>query len=92
MGAPFRILENGLNSITRRRMNMEPGQVRILLAIFSFFLSFVMLQNEGIAQVSARKIYVVPVSGTVDPGMARIPFWFLNWIPSAAASIPPYRS
>ena len=70
MGAPFRILENGLNSITRRRMNMEPGQVRILLAIFSFFLSFVMLQNEGIAQVSARKIYVVPVSGTVDPGMA----------------------
>jgi membrane-bound serine protease (ClpP class) len=51
-------------------MNMEPGQVRILLAIFSFFLSFVMLQNEGIAQVSARKIYVVPVSGTVDPGMA----------------------
>jgi membrane-bound serine protease (ClpP class) len=49
---------------------MEPGQVRILLAIFSFFLSFVMLQNEGIAQVSARKIYVVPVSGTVDPGMA----------------------
>jgi membrane-bound serine protease (ClpP class) len=51
-------------------MNMGSGQVRILLAIFSFFLSFVMLQNEGIAQVSARKIYVVPVSGTVDPGMA----------------------
>ena len=70
MGAPFRMLENGLNSITRRRMNMGSGQVRVLLAIFSFFLSFVMLQNEGIAQVSARKIYVVPVSGTVDPGMA----------------------
>ena len=70
MGAPFRILENGLNSITKRRMNVGSGQVRILLAIFSFFLSFVMLQKEGIAQVSARKIYVVPVSGTVDPGMA----------------------
>jgi membrane-bound serine protease (ClpP class) len=70
MDALFRILENGLNSITRRRMNMGSGQDRILLAIFSFFLSFVMLQNEGITQVSARKIYVVPVSGTVDPGMA----------------------
>jgi len=70
MGAPFRILENGLNSITRHRMNMGLGQARIFFAIFSFFLSFVMLQKEGIAQVSARKIYVVPVSGTVDPGMA----------------------
>ncbi|UCD81869.1 MAG: hypothetical protein JSW26_10715, partial [Desulfobacterales bacterium] len=59
-----------MNSITRRRMNMGSGQARILCAIFSFSLSIVMLQNVGIAQALARKIYVVPVSGTVDPGMA----------------------
>jgi len=29
-----------------------------------------MMHNVGIAQASVRKVYVVPVSGTVDPGMA----------------------
>ena len=55
---PFRFLENGLNAIARRRTNIRSGQVRILFAIFSFFLSFVMLQNVCLAQASARGEYV----------------------------------
>jgi membrane-bound serine protease (ClpP class) len=70
MGFPFRVLENGLNAIARRRMNIRSEQPKILFAIFSLFLSFVILNNAGIVQASVRKIYVVPVSGTVDPGMA----------------------
>ena len=64
-----------------------------------------MLQNICLAQASAREVYVVNVSGTVDPGMAafikralgvpltiQIPILFLKWIPSADVSIPHYRS
>ena len=69
-GFPFRVLENGLNAIARRRTNIRSGQVRIIFAIFGFFLSFVMLQNICLAQASAREVSVVNVSGTVDPGMA----------------------
>ena len=59
-----------MNSITKCRINIVSGQVRIILIILSFFLSFFSLKSESSAQVSARNIYVVPVSGTVDPGMA----------------------
>jgi len=41
-----------------------------MFAVFSLFLSFGMLHDVGSAAASARKVYAVPVSGTVDPGMA----------------------
>ena len=59
-----------MNSITRRRINIVSEQARIIIIILSFFLSFFTLKSESSAQVSKLKIYVVPVSGTVDPGMA----------------------
>jgi len=40
------------------------------LAACGLFLSFVVLNNAGLVHASVRKIYVVPVSGMVDPGMA----------------------
>jgi membrane-bound serine protease (ClpP class) len=49
-------------------MVSEP--IKIIIIILSFFLSFFTLKNESIARVSSSAIYVVPVSGTVDPGMA----------------------
>ena len=59
-----------MNSITRRRINIVSEQARIIIIILSFFLSFFTLKSESSAQVSKLKIYVVSVSGTVDPGMA----------------------
>ena len=59
-----------MNAIARRGTNIRSGQVRIIFAIFSFFLPFFMLQDICLAQASAREVYVVKVSGTVDPGMA----------------------
>jgi len=60
---------SNLNSSTRRRANILSGKVRTII-ILSFFLSFFALIGESSAQGSARNIYIVPVSGTVDPGMA----------------------
>ncbi|NQT70719.1 MAG: serine protease [Desulfobacteraceae bacterium] len=51
-------------------MNIRCGQLRIFLAACGLFLSFIVLNNAGLAHASVRKIYVVPVSGMVDPGMA----------------------
>ncbi|MBW1993296.1 MAG: serine protease [Deltaproteobacteria bacterium] len=51
-------------------MRIRPGHLRIIFAILSLPLSFVMLQHVGIGQAPARKVCVIPVSGTVDPGMA----------------------
>ncbi len=59
-----------LNSSKRRRIKIVSGLAPIFIIILSFFLSFFTLKSESIAQASAPKIYVVPVSGTVDPGMA----------------------
>ena len=61
---------NNLNSSKRRRIKIVSGQAQIFIIILSFFLSSFTLKSESIAQASAPKIYVVPVSGTVDPGMA----------------------
>ena len=38
--------------------------------MLGFFLLLALLPNGGPAQASTRKVYVIPVSGTVDPGMA----------------------
>ena len=75
IGFPFLMhepiaLENGLSSIPKRRMNLRSGQLRIFITLFGFCLAVVLLQSVGLVQASARKVYVVPVSGTVDPGMA----------------------
>ena len=42
----------------------------MLFAIFGIIVSFVMLQNSCLAQTSVREVYVINISGTVDPGMA----------------------
>jgi len=70
MGHPYRILENGLNSISRHRMLRRSGHLRVFIAVCSLFLSFGMLHDVDIVHASARNVYIVPVSGTVDPGMA----------------------
>jgi membrane-bound serine protease (ClpP class) len=59
-----------MNSIARHRMYIRSGKPCFLFAVFSLFLSFGMLHDVGSVTASARKVYVVPVSGTVDPGMA----------------------
>ncbi|MEE8540576.1 MAG: NfeD family protein [Desulfobacterales bacterium] len=59
-----------MNPNTRQKINLRSGQARILFAILSFFLLLVLLPNGRPAQASTRKVYVIPVSGTVDPGMA----------------------
>ena len=51
-------------------MRIRPGHLRIIFAVLGLTLSFVMLQHADFGQASARKVYVIPVSGTVDPGMA----------------------
>ena len=60
---------SNLNSSTRHPANIVSKLARTII-ILSFFLSFFTLTGASSAQESARKIYVVPVSGTVDPGMA----------------------
>jgi membrane-bound serine protease (ClpP class) len=49
---------------------MAPVQAWIFILLLILFLSLFTLNSQLSAQVSERKIYVVPVSGTVDPGMA----------------------
>ncbi len=70
LGSLGRILENNLNVITRCQLGMVSEPIKIIIIILSFFLSFFTLKSESIAQVSSSVIYVVPISGTVDPGMA----------------------
>ena len=59
-----------MNAITRRRTTILSGHVWMYFVIFDFLLSFVMLQNSCLAQASGREVYLVNISGTVDPGMA----------------------
>ncbi|MGD8210750.1 MAG: NfeD family protein [Desulfobacterales bacterium] len=61
-----------MNSITRRQLNAVSviARIIIILLLLKFFLLSFTIESEGSAQVPERKIYVVPVSGTVDPGMA----------------------
>jgi len=43
---------------------------QVLFAILGFFLLWVMLAHAEPAHATTGKVYVIPVSGTVDPGMA----------------------
>ena len=51
-------------------MRIRTEHLRIIFVILGLTLSFAILPHAGIGQASARKVYVIPVSGTVDPGMA----------------------
>ena len=55
---------------TRCRLRMVSEPVKFIILLLSFFLSFSTLESESIAQDSPSEIYVVPVTGTVNPGMA----------------------
>jgi membrane-bound serine protease (ClpP class) len=69
-GFSYRLLENALNDINVRRTTIRSGHVRMLFASFGFILLFAVLQNSCLAQASIREVYVINISGTVDPGMA----------------------
>ena len=64
--SPFRALEIVLNAIIKRRMRMRPEHARMMVAVLGFTLFFVLLQHGGIGQSSARKVYTIPVAGTVE--------------------------
>ncbi|MDJ0819665.1 MAG: NfeD family protein [Desulfobacterales bacterium] len=59
-----------MDVISRCQTAMWSEPIKIIIIVLSFFLSFFTLKSESIAQISSSEIYVVPVSGTVDPGMA----------------------
>ena len=63
-------MEIGLNAIVKHLVDVRFRQYNILLIIFSILFLSVTIHDVARAQASVRKIYVVPVSGTVDPGMA----------------------
>jgi membrane-bound serine protease (ClpP class) len=64
------ILENDVNALTRPPATMRFRPVRPLFVIIGLMLWVVMSQNSCLAQPIERAVYVVNISGTVDPGMA----------------------
>jgi membrane-bound serine protease (ClpP class) len=70
MRQAYRNLENGLNSISKHRFYGRSERLRVFLAVCVLFLSLGMLHDVDIVQASTRNVYIVPVSGMVDPGMA----------------------
>ncbi len=66
----IRILENGVNAISGRPKIIRSWHHPISVFACGLILLSVMLHHAGIARASINRVYVVPVSGTVDPGMA----------------------
>ena len=59
-----------MNLSKRCRLTIRSGQAKMFLVLFGFLFSFVTPQNSCLAQPTERAVYVVNISGTVDPGMA----------------------
>lgn len=59
-----------MNSIARHRIRIRIRLPWIIFGVLSLTLWFGILQHVVIGQTSARKVHVIPVSGTVDPGLA----------------------
>ncbi len=51
-------------------MNIRSGHLRVVFAVSVLLTSFVVFGHTGTAKASGKKVYIIPLSGTVDPGMA----------------------
>ena len=51
-------------------MSTRSGHLRVVFAVSVLLTSFVVFGYTGTAKASGKKVYIIPLSGTVDPGMA----------------------
>ena len=51
-------------------MNIQSGRLKVVFAVSVLLILFAMFGHMGNAKASDQKGYIIPLSGTVDPGMA----------------------
>jgi membrane-bound serine protease (ClpP class) len=51
-------------------MNISSGHLRVVVAVSVLLISLVLFSHSGNAKASGHMVYIIPLSGTVDPGMA----------------------